>query len=85
MTAAISSGPETHEHEADMHETLSKSSCHPRFHAGEGQELEMGCPRQPQIPSHRPPPPNPKSSRFQFSTNNPPFPWEIETESLTLS
>lgn len=55
MTAAISSGPETHEHEADMHETLSKSSCHPRFHAGEGQELEMGCPRQPQIPSHRPP------------------------------
>uniref|UniRef100_A0A4X1UCD9 Uncharacterized protein n=1 Tax=Sus scrofa TaxID=9823 RepID=A0A4X1UCD9_PIG len=36
-----------------MHRMLSNCNCHPQKLGGEGQELDMGCLRQPQLPSHR--------------------------------
>lgn len=54
MTATISSGPGTREHEAGLHETFSNSSCHPQLQAGEGRELQMVRLRLLQLPSPAP-------------------------------
>lgn len=83
MTATMSSGPGTREHEAGLHETFSNSSCHPQLRAGEGRELQMVRLRLLQLPS---PPPcqTGKAQGFNSPQTTHLFPGKLKLKAQTV-